>query len=125
MNGFGRVVLAMLCALLWVPVTIVLSLARQGPEALIGFFRLAPASEWLSLFPTAPAGLPLAIACWAIWRLNRRYTAVATFIVLAPLTVAAALIGGILGPIGILVYATVVSVPAWGIHAILRWRQRG
>ncbi len=43
--------------------------------------------------------------------------------VLAPLTIAAALIGGLFGPVGIVLYALVLSLPAWialGITALVQ-----
>lgn len=110
-------------SLLWLPAGIVVvSLARGvtppiTPETL---FMLPVAL--LSLAVTAPCGLPLALACRAIWRTGSPRAARTTFAVLAPMTAVAALFAGLLGPIAIAVYAGVLSVPAWIVYAVRRRR---
>ena len=44
--------------------------------------------------------------------------------VLCPLSVGAATIGGLFGPPGIWIYAGIVSLPAWLVLWLLRWRAR-
>ena len=43
---------------------------------------------------------------------------------LCPLSVGAATIGGLFGPPGIWIYAGIVSLPAWLVLWLLRWRAR-
>ena len=45
-------------------------------------------------------------------------------VVLCPLSVGAATIGGLFGPPGIWIYAGIVSLPAWLVLWLLRWRAR-
>ena len=92
-----------LLALLWLPVGV----------AATAVFRLAPGVGgrepvmWLpmllmsvpSLGVVAPCGLPLALGCRRLWRQGYRRAAWAT--------------GIGLGPIAILVYAAVLSLPVW------------
>ena len=47
-----------------------------------------------------------------------------TFVVLAPATVWAVLIGGLFGPLGIAIYAIIVSLPAWAVYGFFRYRAR-
>ena len=109
-------------ALAWLPLSILaISLLRDLP------FLHDPAallSTLPSLLLTAPCGLPLAFACRQILRLRHPVTAWTTFALLAPLTAVASLVAGLLGPLGIAIYATVLSLPAWILYAILRWHRR-
>ena len=104
-------------ALLWLPAGVVAS-------AVVRFVPLAPPVEpgmWLmtvpmmlsSLVPVAPCGLPLALACRWLWRLGYREAAWAAGIGLGTLSVGAALVAGLLGPIAIALYALVLSFPVW------------
>ncbi len=101
-------------ALLWLPVGVVVSALVRGmgvppePRAL------------LSLLVVAPAGLPLALACRLLHRRGLRITAWITMAVLAAATVAATLVAGLLGPAAILIYALVLSLPAWLAAFFLR-----
>ena len=67
---------------------------------------------------------PLALACRALWRGKHVVSAWVTFIVLAPATVWAVLIGGLLGPLGIAIYAIVFSFPAWAVYGFFRHRAK-
>ena len=58
------------------------------------------------------AALPLTLAVTRIHR-RARVLAYACGAVLGPLTVFAALIGGLFGPVGIVLYTLVFSIPAW------------
>ena len=106
-------------ALAWLPlgilaITLVRGLGFVGePSALL---QALP-----SLLVTAPFGLPLALACRWIHRIQRPRTAWVTFAVLAPITAAASIVAGLLGPIGIAIYAAVLSLPAWLLYAVFRW----
>lgn len=106
-----------LLALLWLPVGV----------AATATFRFAPGAGggepvvWLpallmsvpALVVVAPCGLPLALGCRRLWRQGYPRAAWATGIGLGTLTVAASLLAGLLGPIAILVYAAVLSLPVW------------
>ena len=77
-------------ALSWLPARVLLyALLRQQPP---------PLTAWLSLCPTALAGLPLAGATWRLQGL------------------------GHLDPVAIVVAAGVVSLPAWLGVLVVRWR---
>ena len=107
-------------ALAWLPLSIMaISLLRR--LAFLG----DPATLLTALPPlvvTAPFGLPLALACRLIHGLPRPRMAWTAFAVLAPITAAASIVAGLLGPIGIAIYAAVLSLPAWLLYAVLRWR---
>ena len=75
-----------------------------------------------SLVVVAPAGLPLALACRRLCRLGHARAAWAAFAVLAPATVAASLLAGLLGPLAIAVCAAVLSAPVWIAVGVLRRR---
>ena len=101
-------------ALLWLPAGVVASALVRGmgvppePQAL------------LSLVVVAPAGLPLGLACRRLHRKGFRITAWIAMAVLAAATVAATLVAGLLGPAAILIYALVLSLPAWLAALLLR-----
>ena len=118
----GKVIAAVLIALLWLPVTIMFSTVARG-------FSIPPDPKiWVSLWPTIFAGLPLAAACWLIYRRGNGRAAIITFLLVGIVTVLAAIIGGLFGPIGIFAYCAVASVPAWvvwiTILAVERVRSR-
>ena len=107
-------------ALAWLPLSIlVISLLRGLPFASepTALFSALP-----SLLVTAPFGLPLALACRLIHGLQRPCMAWIAFAALAPITAAASMVAGLLGPIGIAIYAAVLSLPAWLLYAALRRR---
>ncbi|MDE0446249.1 MAG: hypothetical protein OXH96_06200 [Spirochaetaceae bacterium] len=103
-----------LLALLWLPAGVVASALIRGlgvppePRAL------------LSLLPVAPAGLPLALACRRLHRKGFCITAWIAMAVLAVATVAATLVAGLLGPAAIVIYALLLSLPAWLLALLLR-----
>ena len=106
MPMIARIASFLLFGLLWLPAGIVVSAILRG-------FILPDPMMIFSLVPAAPSGFPLALACFGIWRVGRWPAAAVTFAVLAPVTVLASLAGGLLGPLGIAGFATVVSAPAW------------
>lgn len=108
-----------LIAWLWLPVGVVTAAIAHGGMRL----PMEP-QAFLSLAVIAPFGLPLAWACRGLHRSGYRLTAWVLFLVLAPLTAAAALFAGLLGPVAILIYAFALSAPAWIIYAFLRRRRR-
>ena len=107
-------------ALAWLPIGI-LAISLVRGLAFLGELSVL-ASVLPSLLVTAPFGLPLALACRLVHGLQRPRAAWVAFAVLAPLTVLASIAAGLLGPIGIALYAIVLSVPAWLLYAVLRWR---
>lgn len=106
-----------LLALLWLPVGV-------AATAAVRFAPGAGAAEALMLLPmflmlvaslvvVAPCGLPLALACRRLWRQGYRRAAWTAGIGLGAVTVAASLVAGLLGPVAILLYAIVLSLPVW------------
>ncbi len=108
-----------LLAWLWLPAGIVVAAAVHGGTA----FPAEP-QAWLSLAVVAPCGLPLAWACGRLLRIGCHFTAWGSFAVLALLTAVASLFAGLLGPVAILIYALVLSAPAWILYAFLRRAKR-
>ena len=105
-------------ALLWLPIGIAL-------YPLIRFGAVPPDwAVWLSLVPTTVGGLPLAFAWRAIYRRNHTRTAGIFFIILAPFSILAGVIGGLLGPIGVIFYPAFFSLPAWVGYGIIVLRQK-
>ena len=103
-----------LLALLWLPAGVVVS-------ALIRGLSVTPEPQaLLSLLVVAPAGLPLALACRRLHRNGFRITAWIAMAVLAAATVTATLVAGLLGPAAILIYALLLSLPAWLAALLLR-----
>ena len=88
---------------------------RLRPEFLYRFrpYAVLPARDGfrtrLRLARRHPVSRPATYACAAV---------------LCPLSVAAATIGGLFGPPGIWIYAGIVSLPAWLVLWLLRWRAR-
>ncbi|MDE0082489.1 MAG: hypothetical protein OXT72_07565 [Gammaproteobacteria bacterium] len=106
-----------LLALLWLPVGVAATFAiRFAPGT-----GAAEALMWLPMFlmsaaslvVVAPCGLPLALGCRRLWRQGYRRAAWASGIGLGAVTVAASLVAGLLGPVAILLYAVVLSLPVW------------
>ena len=95
---------------LWLPIgVLVASLFR---------FDLQPSSLFslpamiLGLVMAWPGGIPLTLALRRLHHHSRPLT-YGCAAVLCPLSVGAATVGGLFGPIGIWIYAGVVSLPAW------------
>ena len=107
-----------LLSLLWLPLGMLLVTIVRGIPLFI------EPQAWLGLLFLAPFGLPLALACRALRRGGHVVSAWVTFIVLAPATVWAVLIGGLFGPLGIAIYAIVFSLPAWAVYGFFRYRAK-
>ena len=103
------IISGVLVALLWLPVTMMLLTLAHG------FWVPLDPKNWLSLWPTIFAGLPLAAACWLIYKHGNGRAAIITFLLAGVVTVLAAIIGGLGGPIGIFAFSAVASVPAWAV----------
>ena len=122
-TGFAGVLIRAILFALWLPVAVLLvSLLRFGVEGMVTM----EATAFVQLvFPGWPSGIPLTLAVLLLHR-RVRSLAYAGAVVLAPFSVLAFILGGLLGHIGVLVYAVVVSLPAWvalGIVALLQSRR--
>ena len=111
-----------LLALLWLPAGVMAAAALRLPleEDLAVGAGIGPATALTaagSLVLIAPCGLPLALACRRLWRLGYRRGAWWAGIALGAVTVAAALMAGLLGPAAVAAYAVVLSLPVW-----IAWR---
>ncbi len=108
---------------LWLPVVVLLvSLLRFGFEGMVTMdataFGQLVVLGW-------PSGIPLMLAILLLHR-RARLMAYVCAVVLAPFSVLAFILGGLLGSVGVLIYAVVVSLPAWialGIVALLQSRR--
>ena len=98
-------------ALLWLPAGMVATvIVRFGAEPAI--WAQMPMAM-VSLIPVAPCGLPLALGCRRLWRLGYRRDAWTAGILLGVFTLATTLVGGLLGPIAIALFAVILSLPVW------------
>ena len=111
-------------ALLWLPAGVVVSAAiRFGPSAVEpGALLTAMAMASSSLVVASVCGLPLALACRRLGRLGHPRLAWIGGAMLGVATVAASLLAGLFGPLGIAVAALVLSAPVW-IAVVWRARQ--
>ncbi len=110
-----QVVRTILLASTWNPVLIfVITLLR-------GFTVPLDVESYLQLIPAMFGGWFLFFAVKKIYDLGRKTTGITVFIILAPITSLASLIGGLFGPIGIILYCLILSIPAWLIWLIVRW----
>lgn len=113
---------------LWLPIGVVLlAVIRFGfgpvsPEGLVPMLFSLPAMV-IGLAFAWPGGIPLTLALQRLHAHSRPAT-IACGAVLCPLTVGAATIGGLFGPLGIWIYAGVVSLPAWLVLWFLQRRAR-
>ncbi len=125
-RNFGRLGFWLL-ALLWLPAGILATAvarfgAGAGPETESAAWIAMAVTSLQSLIFVAPCGLPLALACRWLWRLGYGRAAWTAGSGLGAVTVAASVVAGLLGPIGILAYALVLSAPVW---IAARWLGRG
>ena len=121
MGTSGLLVRTVLFAL-WLPVAVlVVSLLRFGFEGMVTM----DATSFLQLVILGwPSGIPLTLAVLLLHR-RVQLPAYVCAIVLAPLSVLAFILGGLLGPL-VLVYVLIVSLPAWvalGVVALLQSRR--
>ena len=111
-------------ALLWLPAGVVASAAIRfgsiGVEP--GELLTAMAMATSSLVVASVCGLPLALACRRLARLGHPRLAWIGGAVLGAATVAASILAGLFGPLGIAVAALVLSAPVW-IAVVWRGRQ--
>ncbi len=113
MTRRGPGLLFLLSAFLWLPAGIMLvGLVRFGPD-------MPNMHALVSLYPTVPAGLFLAIGCWFVHRIGYRRLAWILFAILFLPSVLLAMGGGLLGAPGILIAGFVASLPCWMVLGIL------
>lgn len=94
---------------LWLPAGVVLlALLRFGPAPLLS----ASPAALVGLVAAWPGGLPLTLVLQRL-HARSRPAALACGAILGPLAVFGATVGGLFGPLGIWIYAGVVSLPAW------------
>ena len=122
-SGVAGVLVRAILFALWLPVVVLLvSLLRFGVEGMVTM----DATAFVQLVILGwPSGIPLTLAVLLLHR-RVRLLAYVCAVVLSPFSVLAFILGGLLGHIGVLVYAVVVSLPAWvalGIVALLQSRR--
>ena len=97
----------------WLPVGILL-------YSIIRFFALpTELFAWIYLLPATIGGVPLALALRAIYRKSYFKTAGISLVVLAPLTILGGVLGGLFGPVGLVLYPAFFSLPAWIAYGIV------
>ena len=110
-------------ALLWLPAGLVLQASARFAFGSSGFPDAGVLAEMLlSLLPCVAGGLPLALACRSLWRLGYRRAAMIAGGVMGLLTIPATLFAGLLGPLPIMAWALVLSLPVWGLRVSLHCR---
>ena len=98
----------------WNPLLIIfISLIR-------GFSLPLDPAIYFQLLPALPAGWFLYFAVLKIHNSGRKRTAKVLFVILAPITSFLSIIGGLFGPIGIILYSLVASVPAWAYWLVCK-----
>ncbi len=122
-----RRVLRLLVLSLWLPLVILvvtaIRFATLSPGEEAGGIPNAVAMIALMVLFTWIAALPLTLAVTFLHR-RVRVLAYVCGAVLAPLTVYGAVIGGLFGPVGIVLYPLVLSLPAWIALGIAAFIQR-
>ena len=108
---------------LWLPIgVLVASLLRFDLQPSMLFSLPAMI---LGLVMAWPGGIPLTLALRLLHH-HSRPLAYGCAAVLCPLSVGAATVGGLFGPIGIWIYTAIISLPAWLVLWLVtrlrRWR---
>ena len=116
----GRL-LTLLFALTWFP------LGFWVASALTGGAQSLPAGSdsWLALAVLAPGGLPLALACAGLWRRGQGLAAVATLALFVPATAIGSQVVDPLGPLALVAFAALASLPAWLLYLYCRLFRQG
>ena len=110
MNALVSILVRAVLFALWLPVVVLLvSLIRFGITGMTDM----DATSFVQLVVIGwPSGIPLTLAVLLLHR-RVRLLAYVCAVVLAPFSVLAFILGGLLGELVVLVYAVVVSLPAW------------
>ena len=108
---------------LWLPLLVVgISVVRFGFQFGISGPDL---NQFLMLFALGwPAAVPLTLAVRLVHR-RSPVLAIVCALVLGPVALAGAIMGGLLGPVGVVGYPVAASLPAWVLLGILALTQRG
>ena len=112
---------------LWLPLAVVAqAVVRFGfgaiPAPPVPGSMMAAAIVPLFVFAW-PAGIPLTMAVRRLYPRSQAAACVCAA-VLGPVTIYAATVGGLLGPVAVWIYAAVLSLPAWLVLWVLSSRQR-
>ena len=128
-RSMNRRVLQLIVLPLWLPLAILvvsaIRFATLSPGEDAGGIPVAVAMIALMVLFAWIAAFPLTLAVSFLHR-RARALAYVCAIVLAPLTVYGAVIGGLFGPVGIVAYPLVLSLPAWialGITILVQRRR--
>ena len=123
MDDAGRPWRFRLLALLWLPAGLALQAAVRfgGSAAPLMLPTMLMAAG--SLVFVAPCGLPLALGCRKLWRLGYRRAAWGWGLGLGAVTLWTTLLGGLLGPVAIVLSALVLSLPVWLAALVLARRE--
>ncbi|MCY4218271.1 MAG: hypothetical protein OXE56_03230 [Gammaproteobacteria bacterium] len=106
-----RKVIFLVTAFTWLPAGITLiSFIRFGLSV---FQNTGGADEIMLMFYCSLSGFFLAFACKKLWFQERKTSTVMCAVLLGPITIFGVLIAGLLGPIMMLLYAAIISIPAW------------
>lgn len=112
---------------LWLPLAIlvvsVIRFAIPSPGEAVGGIPNAVATIAFMVLFAWIAAVPLTLAVTSLHR-RVRVLAYVCGVVLAPLTVYGAVIGGLFGPVGIVGYPLVLSLPAWLVLGVTVLFQR-
>jgi len=85
-----------------------------------GFNVPLDTESFIQLLPTFIAGWFLYFAVLRIHSSGRKKSAKILFVILAPITSFMSIIGGLFGPIGIILYSLVASIPAWAYWLVCK-----
>ena len=98
----------------WNPLLIIfISLIR-------GFSLPLDLAIYYQLLPTLISGWFLYFAVLKIHNSGRKTAAKVLFIIFAPITSLLSIMGGLFGPIGIILYSLVASIPAWAYWLVCK-----
>lgn len=111
-------------ALLWLPMSIVLfSLYRFGWSVLFNAPAEAKYGATMMMLCSL-SGLFLAIGCRKLWEQGYPKLVIVNAAVLGPVSMFGILFAGLLGPLVMLLYAAILSLPVWLLVAFFRWRNK-
>lgn len=112
-----------LLALLWLPAGLVLQAAVRFGGSAEPLMLPAMLMAAGSLVFVAPCGLPLALGCRKLRRLGYRRAAWGWGLGLGAVMLWTTLLGGLLGPVVIVLSALVLSLPVWLAALVLARRE--
>ncbi len=109
-------------AFTWLPAGIIfISFIRFG----LSVFQYAGGQgQGMMMFFSCLSGLFLAFACRKLWLQERKVPMYTCAILLGPTSVLGVLMAGLLGPLMMLLYAAIISSPAWLLVFIFHMLKR-